>query len=730
MATSSNVWAMNNDGWEDGLKNVFEPRKLADEEFKRGQGIIKDAYAIDEQQALLPTKLAESMVNRRKAEANLQYYEENPNALVDAIGSEANRVRVFNENQIGENQAKITARTEQQARDELIASKSFITTPEQLNPDGSVRVPATERPTTEIERLELAATAAPTYKMQQDISAMVKTKYTDVVNQAVAQEDYVGAHEAAKKAGLITGDAKLTRLSDDTYTIQTTYGGTRQIGKQALQQMFFSQATKEKLAVANNEAAGRIAVETLKGNYDLQGRRITADSNQTVANTRAAAQLGAAQIGYDRSVDTANIRTGGTAQGAQSGVANPYISKQAPTNQFISGTLPVSHNHPTYDKADDLAAQKVGIPSEFLKSIRLYGERTNADKVSEAGAKGVYQFIPATRNAIKSKYGVDAWSTNPEEAATAAAYLVKENYDAAKANPRGKTPEEEMFRLYHAGATATRGKVNEDYAVRTMSGLRDLSAQPQQSAQPQARYSNDAAAYINANQSKFGITDEAAPAFKQFIASLPPERQKWLNAAKENPRLQTEVDGIMRDFSKSQGATTQVTKTQTAKPATQSPAMPQSTAPAMPQQAATEPNVKASGTPDLPASQSVPRQPETLKDFISGLSLSEIRAMQDDIATVEKTTGATPQSKEAKQLLAAAATGENLKYAAKASATGLATGAKQTLESAGIVGTAYDYLVNSYKESVKRGEEYDAKQKKESLDFLKGLQELQQARKK
>mgnify|MGYP003601182382 FL=1 len=207
MATSSNVWAMNNDGWEDGLKNVFEPRKLADEEFKRGQGIIKDAYAIDEQQALLPTKLAESMVNRRKAEANLQYYEENPNALVDAIGSEFDKTKVVNQNLIGEAQDKINARTEQQARDELIASKSVITTPEQLNPDGSVRVPATERPTTEIERLELAATAAPTYKMQQDISAMVKTKYTDVVNQALAQEDYVGAHEAARKAGLIAGDA-------------------------------------------------------------------------------------------------------------------------------------------------------------------------------------------------------------------------------------------------------------------------------------------------------------------------------------------------------------------------------------------------------------------------------------------------------------------------------------------------------------------------------------------
>ena len=686
MATSSNVWAMNNDGWEDGLKNVFEPRKLADEEFKRGQGIIKDAYAIDEQQALLPTKLAESMVNRRKAEANLQYYEENPNALVDAIGSEFDKTKVVNQNLIGEAQDKINARTEQQARDELIASKSVITTPEQLNPDGSVRVPATERPTTEIERLELAATAAPTYKMQQDISAMVKTKYTDVVNQAVAQEDYVGAHEAAKKAGIITGDAKLTRLSDDTYTIQTTYGGTRTIGKKALQQMFVTQAVREKMLAQDNEAAGRVELE--------QQRRITSEldnaTKRYVVNAQGATSREVANINAARTIGAAEIRYGGTAQGGQSsgeaafsrgGVAPKFATKEGVTAKNLDNNFATTLN--------EIASI---LPDMVVTSAdRKAGEagKLGANSLHTDGRAADLRVTPQTTAFIKSEFG--------------------KNYFAQK----GITVVEETSKE----AMAKHGSTGPHYHL-------EYKGNAQQQSQPSAspiQVSGYAATRIKSLTENIPATEQSA--FENYLKTLPPEQQRVLQFQGKEINADQKIGEIVNGYTAQRG--------KTAQPATQAPAMPQSTAPAMPQQvAATEPNVKAAGMPDLPASQSAPRQPETLKDFISGLSLSEIRAMQDDIATVEKTTGATPQSREAKQLLAAAATGENLKYAAKASATGLATGAKQTLESAGIVGTAYDYLVNSYKESVKRGEEYDAKQKKASLDFLKGLQELQQARKK
>ena len=36
------------------------------------------------------------------------------------------------------------------------------------------------------------------------------------------------------------------------------------------------------------------------------------------------------------------------------------------------------------------------MPQEVLAAIRLHGEKSNADQVSPAGARGVYQFMPKT----------------------------------------------------------------------------------------------------------------------------------------------------------------------------------------------------------------------------------------------------------------------------------------------------------------------------------------------
>jgi len=55
-------------------------------------------------------------------------------------------------------------------------------------------------------------------------------------------------------------------------------------------------------------------------------------------------------------------------------------------------------------KWGDLEAQaeaKWGIPSGFLADLRLRGEKSNADQVSEAGAKSVWQIIHESRNLIK-----------------------------------------------------------------------------------------------------------------------------------------------------------------------------------------------------------------------------------------------------------------------------------------------------------------------------------------
>ncbi len=84
-----------------------------------------------------------------------------------------------------------------------------------------------------------------------------------------------------------------------------------------------------------------------------------------------------------------------------------------------------SFRDPGYDAIDSAVTALVGIPEGLLSAIRLKGERSNADQVSSAGAKSVYQVTPTTRDLVLKKYGVDAY-LGPKQAATAAGYLLKE----------------------------------------------------------------------------------------------------------------------------------------------------------------------------------------------------------------------------------------------------------------------------------------------------------------
>lgn len=88
----------------------------------------------------------------------------------------------------------------------------------------------------------------------------------------------------------------------------------------------------------------------------------------------------------------------------------------------------VGWRDPLWDDAERVASQRTGVPVEVIRAIRTKGERSNANQVSPAGARGVYQFIPKTRSAFLKKYGVDAYSQDPVEQATAAAYHLRESY--------------------------------------------------------------------------------------------------------------------------------------------------------------------------------------------------------------------------------------------------------------------------------------------------------------
>lgn len=85
----------------------------------------------------------------------------------------------------------------------------------------------------------------------------------------------------------------------------------------------------------------------------------------------------------------------------------------------------------------DLAAKKekeVGIPDGLLSSILTHGEKSNANQVSEKGAKTPFQITPPTRKAIIDKYGIDPYLSD-DLAAEGAALLLKESLDRNNGDP-------------------------------------------------------------------------------------------------------------------------------------------------------------------------------------------------------------------------------------------------------------------------------------------------------
>lgn len=138
------------------------------------------------------------------------------------------------------------------------------------------------------------------------------------------------------------------------------------------------------------------------------------------------------------------------------------------------GSAPNSYKDPAWDGHEAEAAKAAGIPADVLRTVRVNGERSNGDQVSPKGAKGVYQFIPATRDAVLKKYGYDAYSSDPKEQTMAAAMLLKE-INGRNGGDWGKT-----FAGYNGGISGEKGTnpttENREYVQRTMTGLGAIAA--------------------------------------------------------------------------------------------------------------------------------------------------------------------------------------------------------------------------------------------------------------
>jgi hypothetical protein len=88
------------------------------------------------------------------------------------------------------------------------------------------------------------------------------------------------------------------------------------------------------------------------------------------------------------------------------------------------GAFPRSYNDPLYGTLAHEVEQRLGLPAGILDAIRTKGERSNADQVSSAGARGVYQFIPSTRQGFIRNYGIDPWHDPQAQTQAAGQHLL------------------------------------------------------------------------------------------------------------------------------------------------------------------------------------------------------------------------------------------------------------------------------------------------------------------
>lgn len=99
--------------------------------------------------------------------------------------------------------------------------------------------------------------------------------------------------------------------------------------------------------------------------------------------------------------------------------------------------FPNNYDAPEWQDLTRRMAKEVGVSEDLLLGILLRGEKSNADQVSETGARGPFQFVPGTRKKLMEKSGVDAWSS-PQANAKAAALLVKEISDKYADRPEAE----------------------------------------------------------------------------------------------------------------------------------------------------------------------------------------------------------------------------------------------------------------------------------------------------
>lgn len=171
----------------------------------------------------------------------------------------------------------------------------------------------------------------------------------------------------------------------------------------------------------------------------------------------------------------------------------------------------------------DLAGRveaKLELPPGLLLGVVTRGERSNADQVSEAGARTPFQIIPQTRDAVVKKYGIDAY-LSPENAAEAAGLLLKESLQRNAGDVVAAVGE------YHGGTDRSNwGPRTKSYIQRVV-GSQPQQSQPQQSTfqrvmaqrQKEAAPSEGSIANVLAAYQSGQMSPEEAKQFKDDVSS-------------------------------------------------------------------------------------------------------------------------------------------------------------------------------------------------------------------
>jgi hypothetical protein len=129
---------------------------------------------------------------------------------------------------------------------------------------------------------------------------------------------------------------------------------------------------------------------------------------------------------------------------------------------------PNSYKDPFWQGLASNTEEKLGLPKGILQSVLLYGEKSNADQVSEAGAKTPFQIIPQTRQGIIKNYGIDPY-LSPALASEGAGLLLKESLQ------RNNGDVNLAIREYHGGVDKKNwGPVNQSYGQRVLKGISEL----------------------------------------------------------------------------------------------------------------------------------------------------------------------------------------------------------------------------------------------------------------